>query len=170
VACPRDQLLGVYYSLYTVYINDIVKASNFNAVLYANDINLHISGENHKILEKSYPRQWRSQPKNLGESKMLDFRRITLFCLEKRISRHKMAIFSKTFGGPRSLWPPLDTPMIHELKTLITGFVLTNYVSIIPKAIPCSWTTIAILILQFQSPNIKTKQLKISWRYTWLRT
>jgi len=36
-------------------------------------------------------RQWRSQPKNLGGAKkvggaeMLDFRRITLFCLENRI-------------------------------------------------------------------------------------
>jgi len=30
-----------------------VKASNFNTVLYADDINLHISGENHEILEKT---------------------------------------------------------------------------------------------------------------------
>ena len=39
---------------YILYINDIVKASNFNTILYADDINLHISGKNHKILEKSY--------------------------------------------------------------------------------------------------------------------
>jgi len=38
-----------YYSL---YINDIVKASNFNIVLYADDINLHISGKNYEILEE----------------------------------------------------------------------------------------------------------------------
>jgi len=30
-----------------------VKASNFNTVLYADDINLHISGKNHEILEKT---------------------------------------------------------------------------------------------------------------------
>ena len=30
---------------------------------------------------------------------MFDFRRITLFCLEKRLSKHKMTIFSKNFGG-----------------------------------------------------------------------
>jgi len=37
----------------TLYINDIVKASNFNTVLYTDDINLHISVENHEILEKA---------------------------------------------------------------------------------------------------------------------
>jgi len=35
------------------YISDIVKASNFNIVLYADDINLQISGKNHEILEKT---------------------------------------------------------------------------------------------------------------------
>jgi len=58
-----------------------VKASNFNNVLYADDTNLHISGEKHEILEKT---------------------------------------------------------VNHELKKSITGFVLTNYASIIPKAISCS--------------------------------
>jgi len=37
--------------------------------------------------------QWRSQPKNWGVAKMFDFRRITLFCLEKRLSKHKMTAF-----------------------------------------------------------------------------
>ena len=32
---------------------------------------------------------------------MFDFRRITLFCLEKRLSKHKMTIFSKNWGA----WP-----------------------------------------------------------------
>jgi len=41
---------------------------------------------------------------------MLDIRRITLFCLEKRLSKHKMIIFSKNLGvhGP---FAPLATPM-----------------------------------------------------------
>jgi len=32
-------------------------------------------------------------------TKMFNFRRITLFCLEKRLSKHKMTIFSKNFWG-----------------------------------------------------------------------
>jgi len=35
-------------------------------------------------------------------------------------------------------------------KKSITAFVLTNYVSVIPKAISCSWTTIKISIFQCQ--------------------
>jgi len=45
--------------------------------------------------------QWRSQPKNLGGAKMCVFMRITLFCLENRLSKHKMTIFSKNWGA----WP-----------------------------------------------------------------
>jgi len=52
---------------------------------------------------------WRSQPKILGRE-MFDFRRITLFCLEKRLSKHKMTIFSKIWGG-MALLAPLTTPM-----------------------------------------------------------
>jgi len=56
--------------------------------------------------------QWRSQPKNLegakkfGGANMFDFRRITLFCLEKCLSKRKMTIFSKILGGPWPLQPP----------------------------------------------------------------
>jgi len=36
---------------------------------------------------------------------MFNFRRKTLFCLEKRLSKHKMTIFSKNLGlWP--IWPP----------------------------------------------------------------
>jgi len=45
------------------------------------------------------PIQWRSQTEHLGGGEMFDFRRITLFCLEKRLSKHKMTIFSKNLGG-----------------------------------------------------------------------
>ena len=41
------------------------------------------------------PNTWGA--KNLG-TKMFDFRRVTLFCLEKRLSKHKMTIFSKNWG------------------------------------------------------------------------
>jgi len=50
------------------------------------------------------------QKKILGE-KMFDLRRITLFCLEKRLWKHKMTTFSKNLGGALPLWPSLATPM-----------------------------------------------------------
>ena len=53
MACPRDLLLSLYFTIPYIYINDIVKTSNFNTVLHADDINLHISGKNHKIIEKT---------------------------------------------------------------------------------------------------------------------
>jgi len=76
---PQESVVGPL--LFLIYVNDIVKTSNFNTVLYADDINLHISVENHKMLEKT-----------------------------------------------------LTTSSIK----LITGFLLTNYPSIITKAIACS--------------------------------
>jgi len=56
---------------------------------------------------------------------MLDFRRITLFCLEKRVSRHKMTIFSKTLGkAMAALAPPGYVYASHAetcslIKTLV---------------------------------------------------
>jgi len=45
--------------------------------------------------------------KKFWRSKMFDFGGTTLFCLEKRFSKHKMTIFSKNFfWGPWPLWPP----------------------------------------------------------------
>jgi len=69
------------------------------------------------LVIKSHYGQWRSHSKNLGEQKILgakifDFRRITLLCLEKRLSKHKMTIFSKNVGGAMAPLPPLATPMI----------------------------------------------------------
>ena len=48
---------------------------------------------------------------------MFDIRRITLFCLEKRLSNHKMIVCSKNLGG-HGFFGPLSTPMpkIKELK------------------------------------------------------
>jgi len=46
-----------------------------------------------------------ASPEILG-GKMFDFRRITLFCLEKHLSKHKMTIFSKNLGRAWPLRPP----------------------------------------------------------------
>jgi len=48
--------------------------------------------------------QWCSQPRNLGGAKM--FERITLFCLEKFLSKHKMTTFSKNLGVHGPFGPP----------------------------------------------------------------
>jgi len=51
------------------------------------------------------PDQWCRQPRNL--CKMFDFRQITLFSLEKRLSKHKMTISYKNFlGGMAPFAPP----------------------------------------------------------------
>jgi len=66
--------------------------------------------------------QWRGQPKIVGGAKMCDFRRITLYCLENRLSKHKMTIFSKTLGETMApLAPTLATPMcvvVREIDVL----------------------------------------------------
>ena len=61
---------------------------------------------NHLKILLGSSEQWRSQAKNLRRAKMFDFRRITPFCLEKRLSKHKMTIFSKSLGGHGSFPPP----------------------------------------------------------------
>jgi len=53
-----------------------------------------------------------ASPKFWG-AKMFDVSRITLFCLEKCLSKHKMTIFSKHFGGAHDFFGlPLATPML----------------------------------------------------------
>ena len=56
---------------------------------------------------------------------MFDFSRMRLFCLEKRLSKHRMAIFSKNLGGEWPLWPPLTTPMDQTPLTFSTTLLIT---------------------------------------------
>jgi len=51
------------------------------------------------------PKIW-AGVKKLGWGKLFDFRRITLFCLKKRLSKHKMTMFSKNLRGPWPFGPP----------------------------------------------------------------
>jgi len=48
---------------------------------------------------------------------MFDFRRITLFCLEKHLSKRKMTIFSKNLGGHGHFGPPA-TPMTRTVAAM----------------------------------------------------
>jgi len=69
--------------------------------------------------------QWRSQPKN-WVFKMFGFRQITLFCLEKLLSKHKMTICSKNLGEGMAPLAPLATTMLqiayYENYRNITGY------------------------------------------------
>jgi len=46
-----------------------------------------------RIRGVAIPKFWGG--KNFGGGKIFDFKRITLYCLEKRLSKHKMTMFSK---------------------------------------------------------------------------
>ena len=79
----------------------------------------------HFITRDCVLHQWRSQPKNLrggknlGGVKMFDFGRITLFCLEKRFSKHKMTILSKNLWGAMApLAPPGYAYVLHVRASL----------------------------------------------------
>jgi len=87
--------------------------------------------------EDTFP-QWRSQSKNLGGQKIWRGR-ITLFCLEKRLSKHKMTIFSKNLGGHGpfgSPWLRLCVPARMMARNVI-GIKCDNGKS--PEVVPRSY-------------------------------
>jgi len=61
---------------------------------------------------------------------MFDVRRITLFCLEKRFSKHKMTIFSKNLGRHGTFGPPgyAYGPVLHKffIPVPVTGLKNTK--------------------------------------------
>ena len=83
----------------------------------------------------------------MGAGKMFDRRQITLFCLEKRRSKHKMTIFSKNIWGAMASLPPLATPVgrrpehgsfIRSSPPVLTKkgwycFVTNNIIKIFPS-------------------------------------
>jgi len=64
---------------------------------------------------------------------MFHFRRITLFFLEKRLSEHKMTIFSKNFGGHGPFGPPaapvLWPPIGNFLRTPLNGYARDDVIT-----------------------------------------
>jgi len=65
---------------------------------------------------------------------MFYIREITLFCLEKRLSKHKMTICSKNVGGMATL-PPLAAPM--ALGRLTVAIPLGNKPCLCPQHHSC---------------------------------
>jgi len=55
---------------------------------------------------------------------MFDFRWITLFCLVKRLSKHKLTIFSKNLGRNDPFGPPgyaYDSASIEHVLVYVIG-------------------------------------------------
>jgi len=64
---------------------------------------------------------------------MFDFWRITLFCLEKHLSKHKMTMFAKIWGGHGAFGSPLATPMpVFESAVRALFLSLALFFSILP--------------------------------------
>ena len=55
---------------------------------------------------------------NFWGAEMFDFRRTTLFCLEKRLSKHKMTICSKNLGGVAPLPTPVYAYVCQSCRSL----------------------------------------------------
>jgi len=58
---------------------------------------------------------------------MFNFRRITLFCLEKRLPKHKMTIFSTNLGGRHG---PFGSLLGNFLRTPLTGSDTSRFESV----------------------------------------
>jgi len=96
-----------------------------------------------------------ASPEIFWGAKMFDFRRITLFCLEKRFSKHKMSIFSKNLGEAMApLAPPgyaYASPsrnFSHLLQNLMLKclhfFPLSDYSLMISGSDRYSWCAVSV--------------------------
>jgi len=90
-----------------IYVPEVVM-QNSGSVVVGNTgvVNATLRGYERGYKTVASPAQKFGEGKKFGGAKMFDFWRITLVCLEKRLSKHKMTIFSKHFWGAWSLWPP----------------------------------------------------------------
>ena len=95
-----DQLetdFQVFFSPFILNVSDMPVDLQFGIIDLQFDSNLKTKfvlaslGTFYQYLFPGY--QWCGQPKNWGRGKTFDFKRITLFCLEKRLSKHKMTVF-----------------------------------------------------------------------------
>jgi len=71
-----------------------------------------------------------ARPEIWGGAKMFDFRQITLFSLEKRLSKHKMTAVSKNFWGAWPLSPPLATPTVARVLIITIRVASSSKLSI----------------------------------------
>jgi len=93
-----------------------------------------------------------ASPKNLGGGKMFDCRRTALFCLEKRLSKHKMAIFSKNLGGAWPFCPPgyvyvCQGPVEFSVRTCSTSNDRKTTRKLISKSLDCQQARVARCVL-----------------------
>ena len=76
---------------------------------------------------------------------MFDFRRITLFCLEKRLSTHKMPIFSKTLWGAMATFAHPWLRLCFQHRSVLFG-------SRAPLRVHyCKWDDVYFTILLWQN-------------------
>ena len=92
---------------------------------------------------------------------MFDLRRITVFCLEKRLSKHKMIIFSNNLGGTWRLWPApvyaygLACEQEHTLlcvdQWFLTGVASINFQGGTSPDASCNMENVVIKLINLQN-------------------
>jgi len=99
--------------------SNCLKLANVYIILRRNGIRRSITGNlYHRALASSRKSCLKTSgvasPK-IWEAKMFDIRRITSFYLEKRLSKHRMTMFSKNLVGGHGPSAPLATPMLMTI-------------------------------------------------------
>jgi len=104
-------------------------------------------------------------------AKMLDFRQITLFCLESRLSKHKMTIRFKNLGGAMALQAPLATPMytnnwLYPYQSLLEALLELEALGLSPHSLLVNPALIAVIApWSFMARDATTcKHIKVSWK------
>jgi len=78
---------------------------------------------------------------------MFDIMRITLFCLKKRLSKHKMTICSKNFLGGMAPMAPLVAPMERKRPTPVRTRFKPDPRCSWRRAIPGGWVPVTSVLL-----------------------
>jgi len=107
-----------------------------------------------------------ASPNFWGGAKMFDFKRITLFCLGDHLSKHKMIVCSKHFGG---VWPG-SPPWLRLYSPVTTGGLSPRN----RASRPPNWNMKHYKVFVFNSPRANLKPshiedflatvLRLRWR------